>query len=66
MEVAKPIIARLQAMERISPYIHFYDAQLFGNHDYGDAEAINAGHINTAGAAKLTSRLDSLINTFAP
>jgi uncharacterized protein (TIGR02171 family) len=65
-EVARLIISRLQAMERISPYVHFYDAQLFGNHDYGDSDAFNWGHLSSQGAAKLTSRLDSLINTFVP
>lgn len=53
-------------MERISPFVHFYDAQLFGNHDYADSEAVNWGHLSSLGAAKLTARLDSLIRTFAP
>ena len=52
-------------MEKISPFVHFYDAQVFGNHDYSDAEAVNFGHLSSAGAVKLTRRLDSLINTFA-
>lgn len=65
-EVAVKIIARLQAMERISPLVHFYDAQRFGNHDYGDSDAVNWGHLSSSGAAKLTTRLDSLINAILP
>jgi len=64
IEVARKIIDRLQAMEKISPYIHFYDANNYGDHDYNDSEAFNSGHLSSAGAAKLTSRLDSLVNTF--
>jgi uncharacterized protein (TIGR02171 family) len=65
-EVADKIIARLKSMEGISRYIHFYDAQLSGDHDYGDADALDWGHLSSQGAAKLTDRLDSLINDFAP
>jgi len=51
-------------MESISSYVHFYDANNFSDHDYTDADASNTGHLSFSGAAKLTSRLDSLINTF--
>lgn len=65
-EVAVEIIKRLRDMEKISPFIHFYDAHNFNNHDYTDAEALDRGHLSSAGAAKLTSRIDSLVNTFIP
>jgi hypothetical protein len=64
--VAHKIIDRLRGMEKISPYVHVYDAQRFGDHDYGDQDAFNWGHLSSAGAVKLTARLDSLINTFEP
>lgn len=64
LPVAAAIIQRFRAMEGISPYVHFYDAHDFNNHDYTDAEAINSGHLSTAGGIKLTTRLDSLVNTF--
>ena len=51
-------------MENISPYVHFYDAHRFNEHDYTDAEALDFGHLSSEGARKLTSRLDSLIKTF--
>jgi uncharacterized protein (TIGR02171 family) len=64
LDVAKEIIRRFSEMERISPYVHFYDAHQFNNHDYTDADARDRGHLSSAGAAKLTRRLDSLVNTF--
>ncbi len=64
LPVATAIIQRFRAMDSISPYVHFYDANDFNNHDYTDADAINSGHLSTAGAIKLTTRLDSLVNTF--
>ncbi len=51
-------------LEGTSSYVHFYDAYNFGNHDYTDDEAVNAGHLDAKGAAKLTTRIDSIINTF--
>jgi uncharacterized protein (TIGR02171 family) len=63
--VAAEIIKRYKDMEKISPYVHFYDAHDFGHHDYSDEEAINWGHLSSTGAAKLTARLDSLINGLA-
>jgi uncharacterized protein (TIGR02171 family) len=63
-EVGAQVIAKIRALEGISPYVHFYDAYNFGNHDYGDEDAENPGHLSSKGAAKLTVRLDSLINTF--
>jgi uncharacterized protein (TIGR02171 family) len=63
-DVAKGLIGRLKDTEKISPYVHFYDAHDFNNHDYTDAEALDRGHLSSVGAAKLTGRLDSLINTF--
>lgn len=65
-DVAVSILKRFADMERISPYVHFYDAHRFGDHDYGDAEAADEDHLSSAGAAKLTARLDSLIHTLVP
>jgi hypothetical protein len=64
MSVAQDIIKRYKEMESISPYVHFYDAYNFGDHDYTDAEAGNATHLSAAGGIKVTIRLDSLVNAF--
>jgi uncharacterized protein (TIGR02171 family) len=65
-EVARVIVDRLRAMEGISPYVHFYDAHRFNEHDYTDLDAQNAGHLGSSGAIKLTDRLDSLVRAFPP
>jgi hypothetical protein len=64
MEVGKEIVRRFKSLEGVSPYVHFYDAHNAGDHDYTDADASDPGHLNSDGAAKLTDRLDSLVNTF--
>jgi uncharacterized protein (TIGR02171 family) len=65
-EVAGKILDRVREMERKSPFVHFYDAHLSGNHDYDDSDALDFDHLSSKGAAKLTRRLDSLINTIVP
>ena len=64
IEVATAILKRIKEMENLSPYIHFYDANNFNEHDYTDAEAFNEGHLSSTGAAKLTKRLDEFVNGF--
>ena len=57
------VVRQLEALQDSSPYFHFYDAYQNGNHDYTDAEAQNWNHLCPVGAAKLSTRLDSLIHT---
>jgi hypothetical protein len=58
------VMEQFKSLEAGNPYFHFYDAYRNGEHDYSDAEAGNCNHLCTAGAAKLTTRLDSLMHTF--
>jgi formylglycine-generating enzyme required for sulfatase activity len=44
-----------------NPFVHFYDANDGGNHDYTDAEALDPNHLDYLGAQKLSKRLDSLL-----
>ena len=48
-------------MENENPNFHFYDANNLGDHDYTDDEAFNTNHLNARGAAKLSGRIDSLL-----
>ncbi|MBN1129630.1 MAG: SUMF1/EgtB/PvdO family nonheme iron enzyme, partial [Chitinispirillaceae bacterium] len=45
-------------------FVHFYDANDNGNHDYANDEALDCNHLNSKGAQKLSARIDSLITTF--
>ncbi len=65
-KTAGDIIQKLKSLESLSPYVHFYDAYNFGNHDYIDEDANDYDHLSYKGARKLTLRLDSLINTLSP
>lgn len=52
---------RFRSWEATYAGVRFYDAHQDGRHDYLDSEAMNSDHLNLAGAAKFTKRLDSLI-----
>jgi hypothetical protein len=62
MDVGQAMLQRLKAMQSLSPYVHVYDAYNAGNHDYTGDEAADWGHLNSKGAAKLTRRIDDLLN----
>jgi len=58
------IVDYLHSIETMNPYFHFYDANNYGNHDYSDADALDANHLGYAGAQKLSHRLDSLLSLY--
>ncbi|HEX7511655.1 MAG TPA: TIGR02171 family protein, partial [Chitinivibrionales bacterium] len=60
-QTGEAIAEQLKSLETGHPYYHFYDAYQNGNHDFSDDEASNENHLCPAGAAKLTSRIDSLM-----
>ena len=47
-------------------FVHFYDANNFGNHDYADSEALDCNHMNFRGGMKLAKRVDSLLQIYLP
>jgi hypothetical protein len=54
----------LQTIETQNSYFHYYDANNFGNHDYTPDDAYDENHLSPKGAAKLTTRIDSLVNSY--
>jgi uncharacterized protein (TIGR02171 family) len=60
-ETGRAMIKQVKALESVYPYFHLYDAYNDGNHDYTDTDARDWNHLCSNGAAKLTARLDSLI-----
>lgn len=58
------IRSRLRALEAANPFLHFYDANSDGAHDYPDSAAINADHLSVVGARILSPRLDSLMESW--
>jgi formylglycine-generating enzyme required for sulfatase activity len=64
VQTYRKLEAILKSIESQNNYFHYYDANNFGNHDYTDEDAYDANHLSPKGAAKLTSRIDSLISTY--
>jgi formylglycine-generating enzyme required for sulfatase activity len=54
----------LRTLEQQNPYFHFYDANMNGDHDYADSEALDCNHLNYRGAKKISTRIDSLFRTY--
>ena len=54
----------LRGLEQQNPYFHFYDANMNGDHDYVDSEALDCNHLGYLGARKLSTRIDSLFGTY--
>jgi formylglycine-generating enzyme required for sulfatase activity len=47
-----------------NPFVHFYDANDNGNHDYTNNEALDCNHLNINGARRFSARIDSVLQTF--
>ncbi len=55
------LISHLRELEEKKSNFHFYDANENGNHDYTSDHALDANHLQYAGALRLTTRLDSVL-----
>jgi formylglycine-generating enzyme required for sulfatase activity len=55
------LTAWIDSLTAAYPNVHFYDANNYGNHDYTDQEAMDCNHLNSLGAAKLSVRIDSVL-----
>ncbi|HAJ79659.1 MAG TPA: hypothetical protein DCO75_07795 [Fibrobacteres bacterium] len=56
--------AWLRNLESRNSFFHFYDANMDGDHDYTDAEALDCNHLNYLGARKISARIDSLCRIY--
>jgi uncharacterized protein (TIGR02171 family) len=65
-QTARDILQQMQDIEASNPFFHLYDANMDGNHDYGDEDAQDQDHLCGTGAAKLSVRIDSIIHTILP
>ncbi len=60
---ATEILNHIRSLESQNPNFHFYDVNLNGNHDFSDGDANNENHLSGQGASKLTSRLNTVIDS---
>ena len=58
------LVAWIDSLCMRNAYVHFYDANMNGNHDYANDEAQDCNHLNYKGARRLSARIDSLIQIF--
>jgi hypothetical protein len=63
---AHVIIQYLQELDSSNAFFHFYDANMDGNHDYSDDEALDCNHLSAQGAVRMSRRVDSIIHTVLP
>ena len=56
-------IARLDSLAKANDHFILMDENKMGNHDYTNAQAFNRDHLCSAGAKKMSTRLDSLLRT---
>jgi uncharacterized protein (TIGR02171 family) len=61
-QAAADILQKLNEIENRNPFFQLYDANQNGNHDYGPDDAYDENHLSGVGAAKISTRLDSLIS----
>ena len=61
--IAMQLIDTLKNYQLQYPNFHLMDENKMGNHDYTDDMGLNCDHLDAIGAAQLTRRLDSLLNT---
>jgi hypothetical protein len=54
---------KILGLQAAHAYLHNYDANKDGHHDYDSASFTNEDHLGRLGAAILSARLDSLIRT---
>ena len=61
--LAKTLIERIAQYETTYSNFTLLDENKMGEHDYTDEEALDFDHLCSAGAPKITSRVDSLLKT---
>jgi uncharacterized protein (TIGR02171 family) len=64
LEQADVILDSLKTMEARHPNFRIFDQHLMGKHDYADVEAQNWDHLATAGATKMSTRIDSVMKAW--
>ncbi len=59
---ARAMIAQIDSIAEAHENLYFYDAHLFGAHDYAEYEFFDYLHLCPEGAKKMSARLDSLFS----
>jgi hypothetical protein len=62
-QTAADVLQQMHSLETSNLFFHLYNANLDGNHDYGDENAWDFDHLCGTGADKFTLRLTALIDS---
>jgi formylglycine-generating enzyme required for sulfatase activity len=60
----RQVVAWVDSLAGQNRYVHFWDANNFGNHDFVDSEALDCSHLNYKGGKRIAAKLDSLIRLY--
>jgi hypothetical protein len=55
------IVAHIDSITKSNNLVRFFDAGNDGNHDFTDDEALDANHLNYKGAARMGTKIDSVL-----
>jgi len=60
------IVSWIDSLTQRNSYVHFWDANNYGNHDFTSDEALDCNHLNSKGGLRIAAKLDSLIRLWVP
>ena len=60
------VVAWIDTLVQNNSYVHFYDANNYGSHDFTDSEAFDCNHLNYLGAQRMTGKIDSVVKLYVP
>jgi hypothetical protein len=60
------IVAWLDSLALSNSFVHFYNANNYGSHDFTDSEALDCNHLNYLGAQRMTGKIDSVVQLYVP
>ncbi len=58
------VAAWIDSLTRQNSYVHFWDANNYGHHDFVDSEAMDCAHLNYKGGLRIAAKLDSIIRLY--
>jgi formylglycine-generating enzyme required for sulfatase activity len=60
------IVAWIDSLTQSNNFVHFYNANNYGAHDFADSEAYDCNHLNFRGALRMAGKIDSVIKVYVP
>ena len=58
------VVAWIDSLVNSNNYVHFYNANNYGAHDFADSEAYDCNHLNFRGALRMAGKIDSVVKLY--